>query len=31
VDSPVDKPGTNPAEPADPLSPSDTSFDGAAK
>jgi lipopolysaccharide assembly protein A len=31
VDSPVDKHGTNPAEPADPLSPSDTSFDGATK
>ncbi len=31
VDRPVDKLGTNPGEPADPLSPADTSFDGAAK
>jgi lipopolysaccharide assembly protein A len=35
VDSPVEKPGTKPGEPADPLAPADpspdTSFDGAAK
>jgi hypothetical protein len=31
VDSPVDKPGTRAGEPGDPLSPTDTSFDGAAK
>ena len=35
ADSPVDKPGTKPGEPADPLAPADTtpdiSFDGAAK
>lgn len=31
VDSPVDKPGTKAGEPGDPLSPTDTSFDGAAK
>lgn len=31
VDTSVDKSGTRAGEPADPLSPTDTSFDGAAK
>jgi len=31
VDTPVDKPGTAAGQPADPLSPADTSFDGASK
>lgn len=31
ADTPVDKPGTKPVEPADPLGPADTGFDGAAK
>jgi putative membrane protein len=31
VDSPVDKPGTSAEDAGDPLSPTDTSFDGAAK